>query len=58
MKSIESLARVDVLCVDKTGTITKPEMTVTEIVSCDDSMNEVLQIMLCHQSIITLQRWR
>lgn len=40
MKSIESLARVDVLCVDKTGTITKPEMTVTEIVSCDDSMNE------------------
>lgn len=41
MKSIESLARVDVLCVDKTGTITKPEMTVTEIVSCDDSMNEV-----------------
>lgn len=41
MKSIESLARVDVLCVDKTGTITKPEMTVTEVVSCDDSMNEV-----------------
>ena len=41
MKSIESLARVDVLCGDKTGTITKPEMTVTEIVSCDDSMNEV-----------------
>lgn len=41
MKSIESLARVDVLCVDKTGTITKLEMTVTEIVSCDDSMNEV-----------------
>lgn len=41
MKSIESLARVDVLCVDKTGTITKPEMTVTEIISCDDSMNEV-----------------
>lgn len=41
MKSIESLARVDVLCVDKTGTITKPEMTVTEIVSCDDSMNKV-----------------
>lgn len=41
MKSIESLARVDILCVDKTGTITKPEMTVTEIVSCDDSMNEV-----------------
>ena len=28
MKCIETLARVDVLCVDKTGTITEPEMTV------------------------------
>lgn len=32
MKSIEALARVDVLCVDKTGTITKPEMSVSDIV--------------------------
>ncbi|MBR2587356.1 cation-translocating P-type ATPase [Candidatus Saccharibacteria bacterium] len=32
MKSIETLARVDVLCVDKTGTITSPEMRVREIV--------------------------
>ena len=29
MKSIETLARVDVLCVDKTGTITNEVMTVT-----------------------------
>ncbi len=29
MKSIETLARVDVLCVDKTGTITSDVMTVT-----------------------------
>jgi len=29
---IESLARVDVLCVDKTGTITEPEMSVTHLV--------------------------
>jgi len=28
MKCIETLARVDVLCVDKTGTITEPAMTV------------------------------
>lgn len=31
MKSIETLARVDVLCVDKTGTITEPVMCVQEI---------------------------
>lgn len=32
MKSIETLARVDVLCVDKTGTITEPKMQVAELV--------------------------
>ena len=32
MKSIETLARVDVLCVDKTGTITDDTMTVKEFV--------------------------
>ncbi|MCT1186025.1 HAD family hydrolase [Lactococcus lactis] len=31
MKSIESLARVDVLCVDKTGTITEPRMSVEQV---------------------------
>ena len=31
MKSIETLARVDVLCVDKTGTITEPGMCVQEV---------------------------
>lgn len=33
MKSIEALARVDVLCVDKTGTITEPGMQVAQIVA-------------------------
>jgi cation-transporting ATPase E len=33
MKSIESLARSDILCVDKTGTITSPDMSLTEIIS-------------------------
>jgi cation-transporting ATPase E len=33
MKCIETLARVDVLCVDKTGTITENEMKVTGIVT-------------------------
>lgn len=31
MKSIEALARVDVLCVDKTGTITTDSMEVTDV---------------------------
>ena len=34
MKSIETLARVDVLCVDKTGTITEPDMEVSDIFLC------------------------
>ncbi|MBQ6603808.1 MAG: HAD-IC family P-type ATPase [Eubacterium sp.] len=32
MKCIETLARVDVLCVDKTGTITEPDMSVNEVI--------------------------
>lgn len=32
MKCIETLARVDVICVDKTGTITQPQMEVGEII--------------------------
>lgn len=35
MSSIETLARVDVLCVDKTGTITEPGMQVTGLVPLD-----------------------
>lgn len=31
MRSTETLARVDILCVDKTGTITESEMKVTEV---------------------------
>ena len=39
MKSIEALARVDVLCVDKTGTITEPGMQVAEVL-CRDSVED------------------
>ncbi|MBQ1528194.1 HAD-IC family P-type ATPase [Candidatus Saccharibacteria bacterium] len=39
MKCIETLARVDVLCVDKTGTITSPDMNVKELVSLKKSQN-------------------
>lgn len=37
MNSIETLARVDVLCVDKTGTITEPDMKLKEIFLCKNS---------------------
>jgi cation-transporting ATPase E len=37
MKSIETLARADVFCVDKTGTITDNEMTVSDCVAPEDS---------------------
>lgn len=37
MKSIETLARVEVLCVDKTGTITEPDMKLKEIFLCKNS---------------------
>ncbi len=49
MKSIESLARVDVLCVDKTGTITEPKINVYKTVAvCDDSrLSGSFHDMLC-----------
>ena len=36
MKCIETLARVNVLCVDKTGTITENDMTVSDFVALND----------------------
>ena len=38
MNSIETLARVDVLCVDKTGTITEPDMVVDNVIPLGDSL--------------------
>jgi cation-transporting ATPase E len=35
MNAIETLARVDVLCVDKTGTVTSPQMQMREVVPLD-----------------------
>ncbi len=35
MKCIETLARVDVICVDKTGTVTEPEMHLCEVIPLD-----------------------
>ena len=46
MNSIESLARVDVLCVDKTGTITEPDMEVENLLPLGDQLPEELEDIL------------
>ena len=46
MKSIETLARVNILCVDKTGTITSPEMEVAEFQPLDDQDEDDLRSKL------------
>lgn len=47
MRSTETLARVDVLCVDKTGTITDEEMVVTDFIECDESLGENFKELFC-----------
>ena len=51
MKSIETLARVNVLCVDKTGTITENEMAVHDYLPLNKTKKSILKEMLgdfCH----------
>ena len=47
MNCIETLARVDVLCVDKTGTITEPRMQAEELIPLNGASPEYLQQALC-----------
>ena len=46
MKSIETLARVDVLCVDKTGTITDNAMNVTDFIFAGDNAKATVESAL------------
>lgn len=46
MNCIEALARVDVLCVDKTGTITEPDMEVEDLIPLSDDTPEHLESIL------------
>ncbi len=46
MNCIESLARVDVLCVDKTGTITEPDMEVENLIPLSGHQPEYLEAIL------------
>ena len=43
---IESLARVDVICVDKTGTLTSGKMTLEQMIPAPDVSKERLQDIL------------
>ncbi|MBQ4064617.1 MAG: HAD-IC family P-type ATPase, partial [Clostridia bacterium] len=45
LKCIETLARVDVICVDKTGTVTEPDMHVKDLVLLDtDDPDDVAEV--------------
>ncbi len=46
MNCIETLARVDVLCVDKTGTITEPQMEVENVIPLTEDPPEQLETIL------------
>ena len=46
MNCIETLARVDVLCVDKTGTITEPKMEVEQVIPLSHHTPQELENML------------
>ncbi len=45
MKGIETLSRVDVLCVDKTGTITENEMAVSQLIPVVDQKEFALEAL-------------
>lgn len=52
MEAIEALARVDVLCLDKTGTITTGDLSVEDIVPLCSTKEEITTIMesIAHES--------
>ena len=50
MKSIETLARVDILCVDKTGTITNNDMKVLDYEVLNQTDREEVYQILCNFS--------
>lgn len=57
MKSIETLARVNVLCVDKTGTITENKMSVQKVIV--SKKQEIISQINWKHALLTMQkRWQ
>lgn len=54
MRSVETLARVDVLCVDKTGTITEPEMRVSGVVPLSGGDAAAVSALLCDYALASI----
>lgn len=53
MKCIETLARVDVLCVDKTGTVTSPDMSVTDVIYLEKNVEPEISCLISSLSADT-----
>ena len=53
MKSIETLARVDTICVDKTGTITDNSMLVADAVLADEKLGNDKEILDKYISLVS-----
>lgn len=52
MEAIEALARINVLCLDKTGTITTGDLNVIKYISLDDKKDANVLGACAHQSIV------
>ena len=52
--SIETLARANILCLDKTGTITDGTMTVTNVIPINANQEDITNIMKMYMGAITV----
>lgn len=56
MSAIETLGSVNVICTDKTGTLTKNEMNVKEVISHQDDLKELLRAsVICNSASLVIK---